>query len=461
MRAKFLLVCLLTTAVLAAEKPADFAYGLAIHADGKDALYQLELPASVYRGSAGRDLADVRMFNAAGEVVPFAIKTRVASNVKKSALVALKIFPIHGDERKGLGELALNVQRTAAGTVIKLEEKEGAVAQKLLGYLVDANILDQALQSIELNVTADDDYVATAMIEASDDLRAWTTLAAGAPLVSLAHGEDRLLQRRIGFSAHKAKYFRISWTGLPQGAQLAGAVAEYGDIKIDTARQWEMVAGHVVADKVGEYAFDVQAHFPADRFQLDLPEANSVTQFQLFTRNRVQDPWRAVTQGLAYRLRRDDTEMLSPPLMIVANTDRYWLLRVDQRGGGLGTGVPRLRLGWLPQDLVFAARGAGPFTLAFGNRTAQASAYAIESLVPGYHGDADISAKVATIMVTPKTINTIQSEKPILLGGERGLDERFDAKKWILWACLVAGVLFLGWMAWRLLKQMDAPSDAA
>lgn len=461
MRAKFLLVCLMTTAALATEKPADFTYGIAIQADGKDALYQLGLPASVYRGIASRDLADVRVFNAAGEVVPYAFRVRAATDVKKSAPISLKIFPIHGDESKGLSGLSLNVQRTTAGTVIKLDEGGEERSQKLLGYLADASMLGQALHSIELDVKADADYAAKVTIEASDDLAAWTTLVAGAPLVSLAHGGERLLQRRIEFPARKAKYFRISWTGLPQGAQLAGAVAEYGDTRIDTARQWEMVAGHSVADKAGEYSFDTQGHFPTDRLHLDLPEANTVVQFQLFTRNRVQDPWRAVTRGLAYRLRRDGAEIVSPSLAIGADTARYWLLRVDQRGGGLGAGEPRLSLGWLPHDLVFAARGEGPFTLAFGNRDAKTSAYAIESLVPGYHSDADIDASVATIQVAPKAVNAIQPDKPTLLGGESVLDERIDPKKWILWGCLAAGVLFLGWMAWRLLKQMDAPSDSA
>lgn len=460
MRAKFLLVCLLATAALAAEKPADFTYGLVIQADGKDALYQLELPASVYRGVASHSLADVRVFNAAGEMVPYALRAWATTDVRKSAATSLKIFPIYSDESKDLSDLSLNVQRTAAGTVIKLDERGGKTSKKLLAYLADASLLGQALRSIELDVKADADYAAKATIEASDDLTAWTTLVAGAPLVSLAHGGEKLIQRRIEFPAHKAKYFRISWTGLPQGAQFAGAVAEYGDTRFDAVRQWETVTGHAAADKAGEYVFDTQGYFPTDRLHLDLPEANTVVQFQLLTRNRVQDPWRAVTRGLAYRLRRDDAEIVSPPLGIGTDADRYWLLRVDQRGGGIGSGAPRLKLGWLPHDLVFAARGHGPFTLAFGNRDAKASAYTIESLVPGYHSDADISAKMATITVTPKAINTTQPDKPTLLGGANELDERFDPKKWILWGCLVAGVLFLAWMAWRLLKQMDASASS-
>jgi hypothetical protein len=323
----------------------------------------------------------------------------------------------------------------------------------LLAYLVDASAVEQALGAIDLDIRADADYAGRATLETSDDLAAWAVVVAGASLVSLAHEGARLEQRRIEFPARKSRYFRISWSGMPSGTRLAAASAEPGDTRIDTARHWEAVSGHAVADKIGEYAFDSKGHFPVDRLRLALPQANTVAQFQLLTRNRVQDAWRPATRGLAYRLRRDGAEIVSPPWVIAANADRYWLLRVEQKGGGVGAGEPGLALGWLPHDLVFAARGEGPFTLAFGNRDAKAAAYAIESLLPGYRGDGDISAKLASVAVA-----TMAVDAPTLLGGERALDERFDAKKWILWTCLLTGVLLLAWMAWRLLKQMNAPA---
>jgi len=42
-----------------------------------------------------------------------------------------------------------------------------------------------------------------------------------------------------------------------------------------------------------------------------------------------------------------------------------------------------------------------------------------------------------------------------VLGGQRVLEDRIDFKRWTLWGALVAGVAFLGWMAWRLAKQME------
>ena len=51
----------------------------------------------------------------------------------------------------------------------------------------------------------------------------------------------------------------------------------------------------------------------------------------------------------------------SPEIALTNVGERYWLLRVDPKGRGVGEGVPILQIGWPPQKLVFAARGGGPF----------------------------------------------------------------------------------------------------
>jgi hypothetical protein len=96
-------------------------------------------------------------------------------------------------------------------------------------------------------------------------------------------------------------------------------------------------------------------------------------------------------------LRARDAEVTSPEIPVISHGERYWLLRVDQKGGGLGAGMPAISVGWVPQKLVFAARGAGPFQLAYGNVGAQSVAYSIDSLIPGYKTDAEFRVKAASL----------------------------------------------------------------
>ncbi len=42
------------------------------------------------------------------------------------------------------------------------------------------------------------------------------------------------------------------------------------------------------------------------------------------------------------------------------------------------------------------------------------------------------------------------------LGGAEQLRKPPDVKRWVLWAALVLGVVVLGWMAWRLSREMAA-----
>ncbi|HEY6239679.1 MAG TPA: DUF3999 domain-containing protein [Burkholderiales bacterium] len=461
---------LLAGSAFCAETPSGFAYGIAIHADAREALYRLELPRAVYRGVVRRDLGDLRVFNGAGEVVPHAFRPRATTEAQKREPVALPFFPLYGEDAKQLDGLSLRVERRPSGTIIKLDERSGKQAsKKLLAYLVDATALRDPVRALEIEVKSGAAYATNVSVEASDDLSSWRTVAAQAPLLSLQHAGAKLEQRRIEFASRKQKYLRISWGGMPAGSELGALRAEPGDARVDVARQWETVAGRAVADKTGDYAFDTQGAFPADRLRFELPQANTVVQTQLFSRARSDAPWRPASQGTAYRLRRDGAEISSPDIAIGQNADRYWLLRVDQKGGGLGAGEPRLLLGWVPNEIVWVARGDPPFTLAYGSRDAKPSAYAIESLVPGYRRDADLDAKMASAEQNPATpVKSVEGDTPTVLGGQRALEERIDVKRWALWAALVLGVAFLGWMAWRLLKQMDkakpgsgGPQDAS
>jgi hypothetical protein len=50
MKTLVFLLLLSQSSAFGAERPEDFAYGMRIHADAQDALYEIEIPAAVYRG---------------------------------------------------------------------------------------------------------------------------------------------------------------------------------------------------------------------------------------------------------------------------------------------------------------------------------------------------------------------------------------------------------------------------
>jgi hypothetical protein len=450
-------------ALAAAERPQDFAYGIPLALDGREAFYQVEVPRAVYEGVVRADLGDLRVFNAAGEVVPHALRSRVTSGKASPAPAKAALFPLRTDAPAGIEGLDLRVEQAAGRTVVNLRTRDGKPAggTTLVGYLADASVVDAPLCAAVLELPASaGDVTARVRLEASDDLQRWTTLAPGASVLRLAAGGERLEQLRIEFPARKAKYLRLTWPGRPAPLELAGLAVEPGETVVEVPRQWHELPAVPLKDKPGEFEFDLGAQLPVDRLRIALPQTNTVAVIEALARAKPADPWRPVTRATVYRLNREGEELKSPDVTIGATADRYWLVKVDPRGGGIGGGQPLLGAGWVPDRLVFAARGEAPFQLAYGSRDAKPAAFAIAMLIPGYKDDASLDLRSAQPAARPAAIaiGAAQTAAPQPLGGEAATRERIDWKRWVLWGSLVLGVAVLGLMAFRLGRQMSKPA---
>ena len=74
--------------------PTDFAWGRAVETQASGPLQTLLLDVSVYRGAVSPDLADLRVFNAAGEVVPHAIRPLGDPSEEQDAPVPVPLFHV-------------------------------------------------------------------------------------------------------------------------------------------------------------------------------------------------------------------------------------------------------------------------------------------------------------------------------------------------------------------------------
>jgi hypothetical protein len=438
----------------AAEKPKDFAFGIPLTVETDSAFYRAALPAAFYAGSARADQGDLRVFNGDDAVVPYARLDSPAAVHEKKATAALPIFPLRVDEQSGdLTSLSLSITQSAGKTLVNLTTKEGqpVPAQRLAGYLLDATDAREPISAIVLAWAPKSGGMNTRIrVEASDDLNQWRTLVGDAPLLDLEYDGRHLLRDRVEFRQVPAKYLRISWPTAQAPLQLNAARAEFGDRVLETPRQWAEALGAAVADKENEYQFDLGGALPVDRVAIELPELNSVVPAQLLARTAPEEPWRPVTSLVTYRLRQDAGEVSAPPLAVAPAGYRYWLLRVDPKSGGLGRGQPRMHAGWLPREIVFAARGTGPFLIAYGNVAAASSALPVTTLVPGYASSAEPLAAIA--------VAHMGAAAPL---GDIGQAKRpREYRRATLWAVLILGVVVLAWMAWQLSRQLNASSPS-
>ena len=204
-----LVLALLFAAAAHAERPADYAFAVPVTPGSPAAFQRVVVPAAVYEGAVSRDLADLRVFNADGELVPYAwVPTRALSRERPPA-IALPMFPLYVDrDRRDVSGLALTVVRSAAGTTVSINssDAEPATGKVLGGYVLDTSALDEPLVALTFALPATTGATTMRLaIAASDDLAAWRNITADGTLVNIEYAGQRLTRNRIDLAADQGK----------------------------------------------------------------------------------------------------------------------------------------------------------------------------------------------------------------------------------------------------------------
>jgi len=222
---------------------------------------------------------------------------------------------------------------------------------------------------------------------------------------------------------------------------LTSILGEPAKQSADTQHADLMVTAASTPTAPGEFQYDLGAQLPIDRVNLDLPDLNTIVDVDLLSREHPGDPWHEVTRSGFYRLKSDADELRNGSIPIARNSDRYWLIRTDPKRGGLGKSAPRFRVEWVPQELVFVARGSGPFSLAYGSAAAESASTMLGGLPKN-------------VAIIPATLGAAE-----VAGGDAQLHPvtQLAWKTPLLWSVLIAGAALLAWMAYRLSKEVARP----
>jgi len=440
----------------AAERAEEFAHRAPLEFAPGQAIYQVELPLAVHQGARRADLGDLRVFNGAGEVVPHALRAVTIEPAREPAF-DVKVFPYRASPQSAelAGRPDARIELRPGGAVV-IDVRGGSVAapgdERPTAYFLDTGAADRTISAVKLDWQPPaDGFSARVDLHASDDLRRWRALIPGAVILDLPISGERLEVSRIEFPATRARYLRIS---LPTGQTMPvvrAASVEPAPVQAHTVRRsTEHEAQRT--DKDGEYVVDLGAPLRVQKVQIELPQQNTVAAIELSARARVTEPWQRIDRATYYRLLHEGQEWRNPERTVSAAPARYWQLKVDSRGGGLGNGTPRLKVTWEPRLLVFVARGDGPFTLAFGHAKYPPADFRIESLIPGLAENKPVAVAEATLGSVDAASGAAKSSTSAeafyeSLSGEQG-------RRWLLWAVLIVGVAILAVMAWRMAKRL-------
>jgi hypothetical protein len=426
-------------------RPDDYAYGSTLQTDGGAALYLVSLSEEMYRHTLHTDLADLCVINGLHEIVPFALRRPLAAQPTPEDFKTLPLFPLRSADGKP-GD-ALKLQLRTSGASLELDQPAHNATANAPAYLLDERGSDEPVTALHLVWPTDTpDFSARLLVESSDDLAHWQTIARNVPIVSLHYSGQEFVRAEASLPEVKSSFLRLSWTEAPTAVTLTGVSGRRRAANVD-AQRLAITADGTATRTAGEYEFDLGAHVPLDRVNLKLPELNTVIQAQFFAKLEGTVQWLPVISGRLYRLKVSGGEDLTnAALSIPITSSRYWKVRIDVAGGGVGSALPSLQGGWLPDELLFVARGPAPFQLLYGSAMAPALSVPLTSLLDG--------------RVQPQSTGLAA---PRVLGGESRLAPSMaptDWKRWVLWLVLVVGVGILGLMAWRLSHSLHDASQS-
>jgi len=443
----------------------ELAYSLELTPASPRPLHTALLPLVVYRGVVSPDLADLRVFDAEGRELPHAV--RVLDDTHEVALgeQPLPMFPIYADPARPDGALetvALTVQRDAHGTVIAIQPdahgrasgaEMGAGQPPPLGlpiaYVLDASGLEHPIVALRVELPGDiGDHVLPVLVEASDDLGSFRTVASGQPLVRLDFGGARIVEDRIQLPEVRERFLRLRFPGRELPAPISSVIAEHGRRVERGELASTRVRGSARAKEPFTYDFDAGGPVPVDGVRVVLPEDDSLVEVELASYAKRGDTPQPLWSGTVYRVRHDGALLEGPTIDLPRRADRYYRLRVAHKGGGVGRGTPELELRYRPHQLLFVARGQAPYQLAYGHHGAQPSSFApseLLALLP--------AAERAELPASDTTLGAQRTR-----AGSAALTPPPPPpplKRYALWGVLIAATAALGIAAVRIGRSMS------
>jgi hypothetical protein len=261
----------------------------------------------------------------------------------------------------------------------------------------------------------------------------------------LTFADERVEQHEIGLPGQSARYLRLLWITPHSAPTLTSAQLQSASTRsLPLPLVWsQALAGS--STKAGEYTWQLPMGLNVERVQVELSQPNSLVPVSLAGRRDSSLPWQPLGSGLLYRLTQNGQDLVQNELPLSGQIVQQLKLTVDERGGGLGDQAPTLKFAVRATQLVFLARGPGPYTLVVGNATAKAANLSLSTLIPDYS-----PAKLATLgraMVgVGEVVSKASTEKTLATSDTQW-------KKFGLWAVLLLSVLFLAAMAFSLLRK--------
>lgn len=442
----------------------DYSHSLQLDTHGRQGVLAFRLPQSVYLHARSASLNDLRLFDATGQAIPFALHNPVRQQYDQQSL-ATAIFPLKSNRHPSSGEaIALDVRTAADGTLLsvttstgKKDSGQASTLESLTGLVLDVRLpmaTDRIAERPLINAlrftlpASLKPYSAEVRLEVSNDLKQWETIREAELSWLVNEAAQTLANDRLEFPPHRFRYARLTWR--------SGTPVQFESITAESLTTSENAAleSLLLQPQAGKQAEDLVYHagiaIPVEKIGLEFDEQNvvfpaAIGRYQEIPRQRAgkEKIWEfaPIIRANFYRITQTGQQRSSSDISVPVTHLADWVLRPQIPT----TSKPALKLSWQPSTLIFLASGSEPYTLAFGRDQVKAARLDLSQVAPGF-----TETELKKLELAEAGPLRIHSQ---LASEESGIETE-HLRKWILWGVLLLGVAVLGVLAHKLIRQM-------
>lgn len=453
-------------------KLTDFAWRATLTTPTDAPLLRVELPAPALGALQSRSHHDIRIFDAQGQALPFAVLPPTPGAAQELQGPSVRALPMSQPAPAGNNTLAARVDVRTEGKAgiqqLQMQWNAAPVDGSSTGMqavLFDLREVKGLVSALEVEVALPDNTPVHLQASISKTLQHWQSLPTAGPLFQF-QGQDAPRNTRLQLAqAHAVKdhFLLLQWPAnaevkiqalrprIAQGAPAPAAVTA-GLPPGEAARsgkglEWSLPPGAQVQSVLWS-----------------LPQPNQLRTFTLQGRRATSPPgsstapWEPLGSVVVYHLVQNGEVRRSPAHPLPPGDWRTLRLTDWPSGETPPTDALQAQLQLQPLTLAFLANGQAPYALAVGRAEAPAAALPATTLTaaasnpPATWPLAGIGATIATPNMQAKRF----------ADRWRYFLEDSNARTGFLWLVLGAAVLALGAVALKLLRSAQAApqSDA-
>jgi len=427
---------------------ASYAWGFPIQVGDNASFYTVDLPLDVNQSVTDPELRDAGVYNANGVPVPRMFEQVGNDRELVERSNPLPILPLFETAENRNDENRLLIEREGDSSRFRFDLEDLLAPddnQQLIAYIVDTRQTDDNAVALDLVwATMEPGFMGRVMIEGGNNLQEWSPVGS-AVVAYLREDASSIEQRRIRLRRGDFDFLRIHWEGLPENWHLSQVMGVYVDGTAEAVRNHVTLESTSVDPDDGGRIFSLGGPPSVDQVRVVLPVPNTIISARVFYWLDSRDQWVEAGHDSYHHIIRNNNAVMSDALTInKARTSKFKVVITQ----GPADVAMQLEVGWRPDRLLFLAQGQPPFTLATGSANDAVNRFPQHRI----YGDRSI----ATLAEKNGGVVTASLGPRYPLGGpERLIETReINWRTIVLWIALVMGVLFVGFMASKTIREL-------